>query len=122
MVPMRAKKRKGDAHEPYSQLPHPTPNIQRTSELWISSAFDAGCWMFEVGRCPLLQAPFDFSPLQARRCERPSKLRRAPALEAAIGRAGQDSARRTRAGFVLWHRRRGVRARAKRREGHRVGF
>src|SRR6266446_5949014 len=37
-------------HEPpgTSNIQHPTPNIQRTSELSISSAFDVGCWMLDV--------------------------------------------------------------------------
>src|SRR5437870_673346 len=50
MVPMRGRNGLEAPHEPPG-----TSNIQRTSKLSISSAFDVGCWMLDVRCCPLVQ-------------------------------------------------------------------
>src|SRR5216117_3184698 len=46
-----------------SNIQHPTPNIQRTSEVSSSSAFDVGCWMFSIGSgVPCAKFFGEFSP------------------------------------------------------------
>ena len=49
--PCRVSPHSGPLDEPAgtSNIQHPTPNIQRTSELSSSSAFNVGCWMFSIG-------------------------------------------------------------------------